>query len=493
MKKTTNNLYNEYEKLSHYSFEDKIGYCFNHALDISRIEKIDLSQENEVYPWELEYLAELCILASEDEPTAIVPMNVCDMNQIINVIRNYRHSHFREVNNSFINDIFMALAATQFKVQENIYNRLFRYSYYFNYRNDNIDIKNEFKQTFGCDYYDFLLLAINVRFFLTKDITSFISQHPHKVWNHILSYCPHAINQLTITRDKYIEKQTDKNAGILENGLYGFNYLHSFPFINYKENLYFPLPYLIVDAVTDSLFTRLTYGNDTLRETIGKQTAESYLNYLLCSSDDYDEVYREQEYKVGKNKKASPDVMIRKGERICLFDSKLSSPSLSLRQFDTDGINNYISRVADYVVQLYKRIKEFDLYNPFIKSIDYSRDNIFGIVSIHEDAYILKETIYQSAFTKLEIDDNHPEAEYIASHIMVFPLSEIEKYALSSTDVFPALAYRCNHRELWMDYVLGNKEEPSEKKAIPAYDSFMDYVESAIKVATKDLIDKGLI
>lgn len=230
-----------------------------------------------------------------------------------------------------------------------------------------------------------------------------------------------------------------------------------------------------------------------MRETIGKQTAESYLNYLLCSSEVYDEVFREQEYQVGKNKKVSPDVMIRKGERICLFDSKLSSPSLSLRQFDTDGINNFISRVADYVVQLYKRIREFDLYNPFIKSIDYSRDNIFGIVSIHEDSYILKETIYQAAFKKLKIDDNHPEAEYIVSHIMFFPLSEIEKYALSSTDILPAIAYRSNHRESWMDYVLSDIGESSEKKRITAYDIFMDFVEEAIKVTTYDLAGKGLL
>ena len=76
---------------------------------------------------------------------------------------------------------------------------------------------------------------------------------------------------------------------------------------------------------------------------------------------------------------------------------------------------------------------------------------------------------------------------------MIFPLSEIEKFALSSTDIFPSIITRSNHTEMWMDYVLSDSKDISNKKWIHAYEVFMDYVEIAIKMATCDLVDRGLV
>ena len=46
---------------------------------------------------------------------------------------------------------------------------------------------------------------------------------------------------------------------------------------------------------------------------------------------------------------------------------------------------------------------------------------------------------------------------------------------------------------MWMDYVLSDAKDLSEKKWIHAYEIFMDYVEIALKTATYDLVDKGLV
>jgi len=389
------------------------------------------------------------------------------------------------------NNIMMVLAATQFKVQENIYNRLFRFWFYFNYKNDELNIEKEFKNTFGCDYYEFMTFAMLIRFYISRELAGKTYDTTRDIWIFILSHYEHVVELLSIRREQYVNDQTEKNNGCIENGYYGFNYIHSYPFVIDEEALYMPLPYLIVDAVTDSLFTRLTYGNNNLRERIGKQTAESYLTYILTDGNVYCEVHKEVEYYIGKKRIESPDVMIRKGSKICLFDSKFSTPGINIRQFDSKEIDKLITRHTDFVVQMYNRIKEFNYYNPFSKEIDYAENDIFGIISVHEDSYILKERVYNKAIDKLGLKKE--EADFLVSHILVLPLSQIEKFALYSRDIFPAIINRCDNSNTWMDFNIVDNSDESEADRIPAYENFMLYEEVLMSQVARDLIKNGII
>ena len=330
-----------------------------------------------------------------------------------------------------------------------------------------------------------------MRFYISRELAGKTYATARDIWIFILSHYENVIKLLSIKREQYVNDQTEKNNGCIENGYYGFNYIHSYPFIIDEEALYMPLPYLIVDAVTDSLFTRLTYGNDNLRERIGKQTAESYLTYILADGNVYGEVHKEVEYYIGKKRIESPDVMIRKGSKICLFDSKLSTPSINIRQFNSEGINKIISRHADFVVQMYNRIKEFNYYNPFSKEIDYAENDIFGIISVHEDSYILKERVYNKAIDKLGLKKE--DADFLLSHILVLPLSQIEIYALFSRDIFPAIINRRDNSNTWMDFNIVDYSDESESNRIPAYENFMLYEEDLMRQVAHDLIRNGLI
>ena len=476
-------------QLRKYSFSDKIAFLFNNALEISSVAGIDLHRDNEIFPWELEFLVELSLFAIEDSNCE--PINTQEMAKIATFIRNYRHSHFQEISDTFISDVMMVLAATQFKVQENIYNRLFRFWFYFSFKNNELDMEKEFKNTYGCDYYEFMTFAMLIRFYISRELAGKTYATARDIWVFILSHYEHIVKQLSITREQYVNDQSEKNNGCIENGYYGFNYIHSYPFVIEKEALYMPLPYLIVDAVTDSLFTRLTYGNDNLRERIGKQTAESYLTYILTDGKVYDEVYKEVEYYIGKKRIESPDVMIRKGSKICVFDSKLSTPGINIRQFDSKEIDKIVSRHADFVVQTYNRIKEFKYYNPFSKEIDYTEDDIFGIISVHEDSYVLKERVYNRAIDKLGLKKE--DADYLVSHVFVLPLSQIEKYALYSRDIFPAIIDRRDDSNTWMDFNIVDCGSVSESNRIPAYENFMLYEEDLMMQVARDLVQNGLI
>jgi len=93
-------------QLRKYSFSDKIAFLFNNALEISSVTGIDLHRDNEIYPWELEFLVELSLFAIEDSNCE--PINTQEMAKIVTFIRNYRHSHFREISGTFISDIIVA-------------------------------------------------------------------------------------------------------------------------------------------------------------------------------------------------------------------------------------------------------------------------------------------------------------------------------------------------------------------------------------------------
>ena len=483
-----------FQELKKYSFHDKMGFCFNHAINIMAVDRLELFQDNEVYPWELEYLTELCLLGMEEKNSE--PIDTTVLVEVVNTIRYYYHSRFNEKDDALVSDMLMVLATTQFKPQENYYHRLFRSWYYFSFENKDISVKEEFKKTFGCDYYDFIDLAVLVRFYLSKEITSHIRKDGiTPIMNTVLSPYEHVISQLLITREQYLDDQNEKNKGKLENGFYGLNMLYVYPFVSYRSELFLPLPYLVIDAVTDSLLNRLTDGNNSLRTDLGKHTAENYLCYLMREGNLYDEVYREQEYWKRKNSFLSPDVLVRSGDKVCLLESKLSSPRISLRWFCKEDIDRALLLYAEYVVQMYRGIKDFDLYNPFDKSVSISDKNIFGIVVVHTDSFIRRNRIYVEALKSLKIDEMCDEANFLRSHIMIVPISDIESYALYSDSLFPAIDERLNEPETWNGFKLPDKtkETQCDNEMLPAYATFIDQTEKIIDASVINLEKEGLL
>ena len=483
------------ETLRNYPFIEKMSVCQNCATQIMDITKLSfLEKSNVVYPWELEVFAEFSLFADGNNVVkSFADNNGDDFVDMINIIRNYQHPFLeKQKNMDFANAFIMVTGLQQFKFQENILYRLYRYKYFWNFVNRNIDMPSVFSEKFGGQCYKkFCELATLIFFYAS------LKTNAKAVVEEILIKYIDIINYLKITREEYKSKQSDKNDDNYENAIYNFNYLHSFPFIEHLDLLFLPLPYLVIDAVTDSLLTRATYNNNHLREIIGKEVAQSYIESIFRESNTYGEVVSETEYRIRKRKIDSPDIMIKDQNNFCFIDTKLSTPKLEIRKFNQEEINNTINRYAKCVVQMYNRIKEFlnGFYYPFVENVVVDKQNTFGIVAVLEEAYISRRQIYSEAMKILCVDPESDEAKFIQEHIKFTNFKDLESFAFHSQNIFVALKEKAKNPKDWNDMGLYNSQYYGDKESnrITSLEKFISENQELIVDYINEMVSKGII
>lgn len=483
------------EKLRRYPFKEEMLLCQKYSTQLMELTHLNiLNNPNAVYPWELEVFAEFSLFADGIDATSSFVGNEESFIRIINKIRNYQHPYLRKQKNmDFVSALIMVTALQQFKSQENTLYRLYRYDYFWHFVNERIDMKKEFSNFFGgLSYSEFRDLCTLIYFYasLKKYSTANIIKALMYKYKEVIGF-------LSITRENYKCMQSQKIDANYENTVFGFNYLHPYPFIEFESYVYLPLPHLVIDAVTDSLLTRITIDNDTLREKIGKEVAQSYIEKIFTEGNLYDEVLPETTYRVGRNNIDTPDVLIRKGGKVCLIDTKLSTPKLEIRKFNSAAVKDTISRYAKNIIQVYKRVKDFNdgRYYPFEEVLAVERADVFGIVALFEDAYVSRRQVYQEVFAILEIDDDSDEAKYINSHIKITNFRDLELFAFRSYDIFRALTNKRDNPQEWDDLGLFNEMQYNdvEHHEITSVVNFEKASREVLYRSIKELSDLGLI
>ena len=134
------------------------------------------------------------------------------------------------------------------------------------------------------------------------------------------------------------------------------------------------------------------------------------------------------------------------------YDSKAFTPSLKLRKFDSNEIDKDIRIYAEDVIQIYNQIKNH-LRGLFELDKYYSKNNIFGIVVVLEDAVVSRKKVYDKSFSILQEKENLSEKDknYISSHIKVLPLRSVESMILQNTSLLPELLAQADKPERWYD------------------------------------------
>ena len=493
------------DTLRSYPFFEKMLMCQQYAQDLMNYDHLEILPnitKNIVLPWEIESFAQLSIFATGDNPYKSFNNENNDFADIITTIRNYLPPHLENLKNTphFANDYIMAVGMLQFKCQKNILNRLYRYDYFWKYRDNNIDMPAIFTQSYqGLSYDYFIELAFAIYFFASLDTniaTNFGIKNPTDIFRYICYTHNRAVNLLSIKREEYILRQTEKNNNDITNAVYGFNYLYPYPFIEFQGNTYLPIPYLIIDSITESLVTRATNSNNRLRECIGKFVAQAYVEHIFKDNNIYEEVIPEKTYKKGNQKIDAPDVMIKDHDRFCFIDSKLSTPKLSLRNFNETDISNTIQQYAKNIQQIYNRIIDFEnnLYYPFSSKSIINKSNIFGIVVVFESSFVSHRDIYAEVFKDLRINENSDEAKFILSNISITELSDIENITFSSYNVFCALEHKRDNSARWYDMGLfSDYIFDVEPQKLPSILKFEAKTKKILTNFIADLYDKNLI
>jgi hypothetical protein len=363
---------------------------------------------------------------------------------IINSIRTASPKRLYEENCDIKDYIACVIASIQMPYQQNQLILLLRYRFFYSYVNEkeNINIARLFYSKFGVDGDDVFLfvlllhMASNERKTWIRFLSDFCSSYrmqPNETFFQIL-------NLFSIERLDFSSKQ----KGLFDFSTDGYvnanNLLEEHPFIRMKGCYYLPLPYLVGIAAARHLFDRLMPLKGVERSKMGGLLMEAYVYNLFCYSKCYDSIEREFKYRLNGRVMLSPDVIIRKSNVWLFVEVKLAEAPIDLRQMIPRKISILRKANAKRVFQLYSRIKEI-CKGSAKKKLHPKLDDVYGVVVVHEDAYILRDDIYEECF-KAHPELGESEREFIKKRISITGVYTVEVFCYSHSDIFKGLRKR---------------------------------------------------
>ncbi|QLK09314.1 hypothetical protein BMG_6086 (plasmid) [Priestia megaterium] len=480
--------------LKRYDFKSKMAICEVYSKNVmSNNGMVDASELiDKPLPWELEAFALFSVISFKEYSNNKFEdkKNNKRFMDIIASIRNYELPKLKNAkkSNEYVNYFMIVTGLNQFSMQESLYYKIYRYSYLFNFKNTNIDMKKRFLKKFGYSYEEFKELGIIINFFFANKIMD------EDIYSYILRKYKHIVQILLKNRDEYIELQKKVTYDI-DQYIYGFKYFYQFPFISYNQVIFLPLPHLIIHSITSSLLFRLTEGDARLREVFGKETLESYIVHLCSLSKSFDEVLPEYSYKYKGNEKRTSDVMVRRGKQCFLLDSKSMTPRVSLRDLTEKDVEHTINRLVSSVIQVYKHITECfkTEYYPFEEEINFLKEDIFGAVVVFEDSFALRDIIMKKAAEKLKIDNESTEYKYLCSNVKLLSLYEIETMIFKNYDVFQLLSKNRDDNNKWFDYTLIDYSHENDEIPIEEINQIIKETEKNLAEFSEELLKEGVI
>lgn len=441
---------------------------------------MEKAYKENIMPWEIEALSAYSIIYDKNGVTEKLDSET--FANMITMIRNYWHEGLSNAESKGIYpETFMMISALQqFPVQGLILPKLFRYHYFFTFVNEKIDMKSAFVNKIGVDYERLEKFAFIVFLCFSKEAQDKMS--PRSLQTIMTKFFAdgEVLRLITIEKEEYKNQLLALYGDNLVDQYYGLKIQYIYPFISGDSMIYVPSPYLIINAVTESMLNRVTFQDNKLRRAIGKEVIESYLYDIVSQLKTVTWISPEIEYKIGKNKKLTSDVIAAENDSVIFYDTKAITPSLKVRKFDEEEIEKDIGIYAENLIQVYNQMQNY-LSGHFQLNRKYEKENIYGIVVVLEDAVVSRKKVYEKAVELLgaEMDKVSEEIKnYICSHIKVMPLRQIESMVLQNTSLLPSLISQINKPECWYNY---NYADPTvENGLIPMYEEYTNDLKAKI-------------
>ncbi|MFI3238734.1 MAG: hypothetical protein R3Y47_12050 [Lachnospiraceae bacterium] len=471
------------EKLSEFSFESKMLCSQSYSsrlMDGSKV-NLKLAYKENIMPWEIEIFTAYSVMYNNDVATKDIDSKT--FSEIITYIRNYWDNSWEELEKTgdYADAFMMRATIQQFPIQGVFLQKLFRYNYFFNFINDNVDMKKVYLDKFGAEYGEFAMMAFIVFLLCSATTDNKISGlDKGKVLTKVFKNKT-VFSLLCIDKEEYIANMQKMYKSNIVQLYYGLKAHYWWPFIGGETYIYIPSPYLVINAVTDSMLNRLTLGNDALRHTIGKEVIETYLYDIYKQVDTVTWISNEIDYKIGSSSRKTSDVLVGENDYCTFYDTKSMVPSLKIRTLDKKEINESTEIYADAIIQIFKQIKNYNLGH-FQLDKKYAEENLFGVVVMLESIALSREKMYLKAFELYEDTNGTLSAEekdYIHSHIKLVSLSQIETLVLENNSFLPSLLNQANTPSSWNDL---NFESSYECKGlIPIYEKYVMDIKSEFK------------
>lgn len=348
-------------ELEKYTFESKMIACQLEASKIMNGSEVDLNVavKLNITPWELEAFTLFSIIFDDEKATK--KLDHITFGEIITKIRNFWHPELdiAEENGTISEILGMTMLLQQSPIQGLNLQRLFRYNYIFNFQNEKVDFRAKFieKYTDSFEKYEEFAFAL----FLLCSRSSNIPRWCYEKPDYLLKVYQRkeVVEHLSIKKEVYKKELTSFYKGKLLDYYYGLKLQYIWPLIEYGGYFYTPSPYLVINAVTESMLNQLTEGDEKLRGDLGKEVLESYLYDIAIELPSKTWISKEKEYFVNGNRCLTSDVLLGEGEYVTFFDTKSLVPSTKLRQFNRKEIDHNIEMYADAIIEIYNQIRHY--------------------------------------------------------------------------------------------------------------------------------------
>ncbi len=233
-------------------------------------------QEN-IIPWEIEAFAAYSIVYDNDEAVEVLDSKA--FADAITLIRNYWHAGLTSAEESGeYPEVFMMISALQqFLVQGVFLQKLYRYHYFFTFQNDKLNMRKVFFDKMGVNYEQLEEFGFLIFLGFSKEAQDKVEPlNLQKILDKAFKY-KDALRLLSIEKDEYKKQLYSLYEDNIIDQFYGLKIQYIYPFISGQSFTYVPSPYLVINAVTESMLNRITLGDNKLRRAIGKEVIENYL------------------------------------------------------------------------------------------------------------------------------------------------------------------------------------------------------------------------
>lgn len=464
------------EDLKKYTFESKMLTCQMYScrlMDCSEVSMKNAYIEN-IMPWELETFALFSIVYDLDDATEEISGEA--FAEIITKIRNYWHPELTmaENNGTYAETFIMISGLQQFSVQGLILQKLFRYAYFFGFKDKEDNFNLAFENKFGCNYSRFDVDAFLLYLVCCKD-EGLEAITKSRILEKVFSDADF-MKIIQLDKNDFKSKLDELYKNSKEDYFYGLKLQYLWPIIGGEQFNYIPVPYLVINAVTESMLNRLTDGNTKLRGILGKKVLESYLYDIYSEVSTVTWISKELKYDIGRNEYLTSDVIVCENDYCVFYDTKALSPSLRIRKFERQEIDKNVKMYAEAILEIYNQIQNY-CDNCFSLDKPYDRENIFGVAVVLEDSYISRRSVYEYVFQNDKLTND--EKNYIHSHIKIVSLRQIEHMVLQNTSFLGSLLDQHNVPDRWDDY--NYVMATTENGIIPIYKRYVDDLKNRAK------------
>lgn len=351
--------------------------------------------------------------------------------------------------------------------------KLFRYSYFFNFQNTNLDMKSEFFKKFNANYSMFDLSAFAIFLAFSENDGVRISSAEKGILLSKVFQTKTLMENLCIDKTDYIEEMQKLHNGDLLKIYYGLKAQYWWPFISDENYTYVPCPFLIINAVTDSMLNRLTLGNARLRNLIGKELIEQYLYDLYVQINGVNWISREIEYRGSNGKERTSDILVAEENYCTFYDTKEMVPNLKVRELNRNEIEKDVEIYATAISKVYHQIQNY-LSGMYELNTQYDLQHLFGVVVMLDDIALSRAKIYNKAFDVYSkkygsLDDD--DEKYIHSHIKIISLRQLETLLLENRSFLPCLIAQAADESHWDD--LWYSYSTKGNGLIPIYEDYV--------------------